>query len=90
MALLILLIHSSRLPILIFPQVDAPSFRKGYPTNLAFVLLTISSASLVWYLHRRDMQRAARVENNMDGSGPGKSDEKDPDDTTIGLGQVNR
>ena len=45
------------LPILIFPQVEAPSFRKGFPTTFAFVIITIVLLCLVWWLHQRDLRR---------------------------------
>ncbi|ODN74907.1 hypothetical protein L198_08215 [Cryptococcus wingfieldii CBS 7118] len=48
---------SAWVSILIFPQVDRPNFRKGFPTTLAFVIMGLVLATIVNLLHRRDIRR---------------------------------
>jgi ACS family pantothenate transporter-like MFS transporter len=45
------------LPLLIWQQVEAPKYRKGYITMVAIAVGMIGSAFLVRYLHRRDMRK---------------------------------
>ncbi|ODN76504.1 hypothetical protein L202_05171 [Cryptococcus amylolentus CBS 6039] len=48
---------SAWVTIVIFPQTDSPSFRKGFPTTLGFVVVGLLLATVVHLLHRRDIRR---------------------------------
>ncbi|KAL1407818.1 hypothetical protein Q8F55_007253 [Vanrija albida] len=54
------------IPLLIFKQTDAPSFRKGFPTTFAFNIVALGLLVLVFFLHRRDQARGAREEDGED------------------------
>ena len=49
------------LPLLTYPQVEAPRFRKGFIfSTVAFVVQGFSTV-LVWYLARRESRKKAEV-----------------------------
>lgn len=52
-------IPDSFLPILIFPQTMAPSFRNGFPAILSFSLIAIVLVGLTEFMHRRELKQAA-------------------------------
>ncbi|WWC72959.1 uncharacterized protein I206_106923 [Kwoniella pini CBS 10737] len=66
---------SAWVTILIFPQTESPSFRKGFPTTLAFVLMGLILATLVHYLYQRDIKRGYYENNAIQGSPLDKSDD---------------
>lgn len=47
------------LPILIFPQTTAPTFRRGFPTTFGLVIAAILSVLAIQYMVVRDRRRAA-------------------------------
>lgn len=47
----------SWLPLLIWQQVEAPSYPKGYPTMIFIAVALISTALLIRYLQQRDEKR---------------------------------
>ncbi|KAI1500745.1 major facilitator superfamily transporter [Biscogniauxia marginata] len=49
------------LPLVIWQQVEAPSYPKGYPTMIAFSILMISTAFLIRFLHKREKRIRALV-----------------------------
>ncbi|WVQ74723.1 hypothetical protein IAR50_004327 [Cryptococcus sp. DSM 104548] len=69
---------SAWVTILIFPQLDQPSFRKGFPATLAFVITGLVLATIVHLLHRRDIRRGLyghtieRKEEESVGTGEGE------------------
>lgn len=45
------------LPLLVWQQVEAPVYRKGYITMVVFGFAMIGNAFLIRYLQRRDNRR---------------------------------
>lgn len=46
------------LPILIFPQTMAPTFRYGFTSTFGFVIVGLALIVLIQMLHSRDLKRA--------------------------------
>lgn len=60
-------------PLLTYPQVDAPTFRKGFVfTSCAFVAQFAITGTVAWF-YQRDLERARRSGEGKDeeGVGPG-------------------
>ncbi|KAH8807539.1 pantothenate transporter liz1 [Xylogone sp. PMI_703] len=51
------------LPIVIFPQTEAPTFRRGFPATFGFVIAALLSIILIRYLHGRELGREQREAN---------------------------
>lgn len=47
------------LPILIFPQTTAPTFRRGFPTTFGLVIAAILAVLAIQYMVMRDRRKAA-------------------------------
>ncbi|KAE9372530.1 pantothenate transporter liz1 [Stipitochalara longipes BDJ] len=60
-------------PIAAFPAVEAPRWKKGYATDLAFIFMVWALFTLGQYLEKRDEKKAARDRVNDEES---KLDEK--------------
>ncbi|WWC61462.1 uncharacterized protein I303_104046 [Kwoniella dejecticola CBS 10117] len=74
-------VMSAWLPLLIFKQTDAPSFRKGFITDFVFVLITLALLILVKILHGRELQERALVEEEYLDSPRTAEDSLDKKDT---------
>ncbi|WVQ74712.1 hypothetical protein IAR50_004316 [Cryptococcus sp. DSM 104548] len=48
---------SAWVTIVIFPQTDSPSFRKGFSTTLGFVVAGLICSTIVHVLHQRDIRQ---------------------------------
>ncbi|WWD01769.1 hypothetical protein V866_008715 [Kwoniella sp. B9012] len=55
-------VMSAWIPLLIFKQTDAPTFRKGFPTDFAFVLITLVLLVLVKFLHERELRHKSKID----------------------------
>ncbi|KAH8657930.1 pantothenate transporter liz1 [Xylariales sp. PMI_506] len=55
------------LPILIFPQVEAPSFRKGFPATFGFVIAAIICACVIQLFVLRENKRKLAAGQISDG-----------------------
>jgi ACS family pantothenate transporter-like MFS transporter len=68
------------LPIIIFPQVEAPTFRKGFPSTFGFTIAAIICVCAIqWFAIRENKKKAAApaVEQpSVDGSVAGNDAEK--------------
>lgn len=66
------------LPILIFPQVEGPTFRKGFPSTFGFTIAAIICVCAIqWFALRESKKKAAAREvgePSVDGSVDGGSD----------------
>lgn len=47
------------LPLLIWQQVEAPEYPKGYPTTIGILALMMSTAMLIKYMHKRELRQKA-------------------------------
>ncbi|KAA8575838.1 hypothetical protein EYC84_004927 [Monilinia fructicola] len=45
------------LPIVIFPQTEAPTFRRGFPATFGFVIAALLSILLIQFLHKRELKQ---------------------------------
>lgn len=45
------------LPTIIFLQTDGPSFRKGFPTNFAFTIVSLLGVIVIYLFHRRQLRQ---------------------------------
>ncbi|KAJ9143834.1 MFS general substrate transporter [Pleurostoma richardsiae] len=50
------------LPLLIWQQVEAPRYKKGYITTVFIAVLLISTALLIRFLHKKEKKQKAREE----------------------------
>lgn len=68
------------LPILIFPQVEGPTFRKGFPATFGFTIAAIICVCVIqWFAVRENKRKAAaqtEEEPSVDGSVVGSDTEK--------------
>lgn len=59
---------SAWLPLIVFRQVDAPKYRKGWITLAAINSALIISTLVTWQLQKRDDTKRAAVEDSDDGT----------------------
>jgi MFS transporter, ACS family, pantothenate transporter len=68
------------LPIIIFPQVEAPTFRKGFPSTFGFTIAAIICVCAIqWFAIRENRKKAQAQEPEHlggDGSVAGSEAEK--------------
>ncbi|WVQ82693.1 hypothetical protein IAT38_004825 [Cryptococcus sp. DSM 104549] len=57
---------SAWVTILIFPQTESPSFRKGFPTTLGFVVAGLTLATIIHLLHQRDLRRQSTIKPDQE------------------------
>lgn len=60
------------LPIVIFPQTMAPTFRRGFPGTFGLVIAALISIIVIQLLHTRSSKREAKRESSLNG----RSDEE--------------
>ena len=48
------------LPIVIFPQTMAPTFRYGFPGTFGLVIAALFAVVMIQFLHRREIRRTGR------------------------------
>lgn len=76
------------LPILIFPQTEAPTFRKGFPSTFGFTIAAIICVCAIqWFATRENKRKVASQEldhagTSVDGSVAGSVAEKSAPATT--------
>ncbi|RFU34101.1 hypothetical protein B7463_g2257, partial [Scytalidium lignicola] len=51
------------LPIVIFPQTEAPTFRRGFPATFGFVIAALLSILLIQFLHKRELRQQWEAAN---------------------------
>lgn len=51
------------LPLIIWQQVEAPSYPKGYPTTIALSVALIANAFVLRYLHKKEQRKKGRVDS---------------------------
>ncbi|TGO52204.1 hypothetical protein BELL_1676g00020 [Botrytis elliptica] len=49
------------LPIVIFPQTEAPTFRRGFPATFGFVIAALLAILLIQFLHTRELKQTAEM-----------------------------
>ncbi|TGO54808.1 hypothetical protein BOTNAR_0258g00010 [Botryotinia narcissicola] len=49
------------LPIVIFPQTEAPTFRRGFPATFGFVIAALLAILLIQFLHTRELKQKAEI-----------------------------
>ncbi|KAF7886821.1 uncharacterized protein EAF02_003468 [Botrytis sinoallii] len=49
------------LPIVIFPQTEAPTFRRGFPATFGFVITALLAILLIQFLHTRELKQTAEM-----------------------------
>lgn len=64
------------IPLLIFKQTDAPSFRKGFPTTFAFNIVALGLLGLVFFLHSRKKRGVVQDEEEAGGDSEGEGEGK--------------
>ncbi|CAK4031078.1 pantothenate transporter liz1 [Lecanosticta acicola] len=57
------------LPILIFPQTMAPTFRYGFPSTFGFVIAGLLAVVAIQALHSRDLRRSKRLSHISEDEG---------------------
>ncbi|PMD36352.1 MFS general substrate transporter [Hyaloscypha variabilis F] len=50
------------LPIVIFPQTEAPTFRRGFPATFGFVVAALLAILLIQFLHTRELKQKKAAE----------------------------
>ncbi|KAF7944921.1 uncharacterized protein EAE97_005554 [Botrytis byssoidea] len=48
-------------PIVIFPQTEAPTFRRGFPATFGFVIAALLAILLIQFLHTRELKQTAEI-----------------------------
>ncbi|KAK8844522.1 hypothetical protein IAR55_006368 [Kwoniella newhampshirensis] len=59
-------VMSAWIPLLIFKQTDSPSFRKGFPTDFAFVLISLVLLIIIKVFHARDLRGKVEAREDYD------------------------
>ncbi|KAM0147456.1 hypothetical protein ACHAPG_010574 [Botrytis cinerea] len=49
------------LPIVIFPQTEAPTFRRGFPATFGFVIAALLAILLIQFLHKRELKQQTKL-----------------------------
>lgn len=74
------------LPIVIFPQTMAPTFRYGFPGTFGLVIAALMAVVAIQFLHRRELRRdSGKVSTEDKGDG---DDAMRSVDTTKGSGAI--
>ncbi|PLB48448.1 MFS general substrate transporter [Aspergillus steynii IBT 23096] len=72
------------LPVVIFPQTEAPSFRKGFPATFAFVIAALILIVVIQLLAVRERRlNALKAEENSVGEGEGRSQPEESEEEQI-------
>lgn len=72
------------LPIIIFPQVEGPTFRKGFPSTFGFTIAAIICVCAIQWFALRENKEKAAARNAEEAGDDGWVDGSDAEKTRMG------